>query len=188
METTDQMQKIAEKVSNEMSLLMIGGWDSFTGLGGDYNNTPISDVLPVIMKPKDDRINFSSPCLVVKQKDHEILNSLPFDSDTPAIGGLNSFDVKDDSDILLSAALHKASFQDGNVVFNRCGEYPLLVVRDSGSFRTAAFASDVAPHWVGPFVDWGDSRVKAQADQAGQIEVGNWYAQFFSNLIKWLCV
>jgi hypothetical protein len=45
-------------------------------------------------------------------------------------------------------------------------------------------ATDVAPHWVGGFVDWGDQRV-AQAVANDGIEVGNWYARFFRNLLVW---
>jgi hypothetical protein len=48
-----------------------------------------------------------------------------------------------------------------------------------------AMATDAAPHWVGGLVDWGESRVEAQADGAEAIEVGNWYAELFSNIIKW---
>ena len=80
-----------------------------------------------------------------------------------------------------------AAMKKGKVVFTENCKYPLLVVSDSGSSRSAAFASDVAPHWVGPLVDWGDARINAQAPGAGEIEVGNWYAQFFANLINWLC-
>lgn len=184
---SEQMQAIADKTKTGMALLMIGGWESFTGLAGDYSKTPIADVLPVIMKESDDRMNFSSPCLVIKQQEHEILDSLPFDSDIPAIGGLNAFDPKPGVDVLLSAVQFKAEKTGGEVVFTEKTKYPLLVVSESEACRTAAFASDVAPHWVGPLVDWGNERVKAQAQGAGDVEVGNHYAKFFANLINWLC-
>jgi hypothetical protein len=51
---------------------------------------------------------------------------------------------------------------------------PLLVTGQHGAGRVAAITTDVAPHWVGGFVDWGDARVAAQADGAPAIEVGNW--------------
>jgi uncharacterized membrane protein len=63
--------------------------------------------------------------------------------------------------------------------------HPLLVVRDSGSGRVAALATDVAPHWVGGLVDWGEGRVTAQASGAEAIEVGDLYAKFFQQLISW---
>jgi hypothetical protein len=62
---------------------------------------------------------------------------------------------------------------------------PLLVIGAAGAGRTAAFLSDVAPHWVGPLVDWGLPRVSAQAPGAPAIEVGAYYAQFFTRLVHW---
>ncbi|MHC5115638.1 MAG: glutamine amidotransferase, partial [Planctomycetota bacterium] len=75
-----------------------------------------------------------------------------------------------------------------SIDFKESRSYPLLVLGDYGLGRTAAFASDVAPHWVGPFVDWGNKRIKARADGSQTIEVGNWYAEFFANVLQWLCV
>lgn len=186
--TEKQIRVIIDKVKDGMGLLMIGGWESFTGAGGDYHSTFFAEALPVIMKSQDDRINFSSPCLVIKEHGHEIIDSLPFDQNIPAIGGLNAFEAKQEAAVLLSAVEFKAEKHDAAVDFKEGRKYPLLLVGDYGLGRTAAFASDVAPHWVGPFVDWGDKRIKAQADGSESIEVGNFYAEFFMKLIKWLCV
>ena len=49
----------------------------------------------------------------------------------------------------------------------------------------AALATDVAPHWVGGFVDWGDDRVVQEDRRAELIEFGDWYGQFFRNLVAW---
>ena len=38
---------IAEHVQRGAGLLMIGGWESYHGLGGDWDGTPIGDLLPV---------------------------------------------------------------------------------------------------------------------------------------------
>ena len=38
----------------------------------------------------------------------------------------------------------------------------------------------------GGFVDWGDSRHVLCAEGAEEIEVGNWYVEFFGNLVKWV--
>ncbi len=64
--------------------------------------------------------------------------------------------------------------------------HPLLVIGDDAAVRTAAVATDVAPHWVGGFVDWGDGRVRAKAPGAEAIEVGDLYARFWQRLISWL--
>jgi uncharacterized membrane protein len=59
-----------------------------------------------------------------------------------------------------------------------------LVLGRYGRGRTVTLATDVAPHWVGGLVDWGDRRV-VQGVADGFIEVGNWYARFFRNLVAW---
>lgn len=184
----EQLKRVVDKTKEGMGLLMIGGWESFVGIGGDYHRTPIQDVLPVVMKDNDDRINFSGPCLVVKEKSHETIDSLPLDQQIPAIGGLNAFEAKPGSTVLLSAVQFKSRKNKKRIEFEQNATYPLLVLGNYGLGRTAAFASDVAPHWVGPLVDWGDERIKAQADGAEAIEVGNWYAAFFAGLMQWLCV
>lgn len=184
----EQMRQMAERVRDGMSLCMIGGWESFTGAGGDYHRTPLADVLPVAMKSSDDRVNLSRPCLVIREQSHAILNALPYDQEIPAIGGLNDLEVKPGATLLLSAVEFKARNNGSVIEFNEGLKYPLLVVGRYGLGRTAAYASDVAPHWVGPFVDWGDRRLKARADGSRTVEVGNWYAEFFVNLLRWLCV
>ena len=182
-----QIKIIVDKVKDGMGLLMIGGWESFTGDGGDYNNTLFAEVLPVIMKADDDRVNFSSPCLVIKDSSHEIIDNLPFEQNVPVIGGLNAVGVKKGIQSLLLAVEYKATKHGKKIEFKEQKKYPLLVVSEYCLGRTAAFTSDAAPHWVGPFVDWGNERIKARADGSDTIEVGNLYAQFFVNLIKWLC-
>jgi len=61
----------------------------------------------------------------------------------------------------------------------------LLVVGSHGQGRVTAFTSDAAPHWVGGLVDWGDQRLTACADGANPIEVGNWYARLFVQMVAW---
>lgn len=65
-------------------------------------------------------------------------------------------------------------------------QIPMLVVGHYGEGRTAAFASDVAPHWVGGFVDWGPERLSEPIGAEGEfIEVGENYAKFWRNLVRW---
>lgn len=181
----DQMSVIASKVNEGMGLVMIGGWDSFTGLTGGYNKTIFADVLPVVMSDEDDRVNCFGPCVVVKDAPHDIIQSLPFDSHAPLVGGFNAFRAKDDGLVVLSTKQYGVSCKAGKYNFTEGESNPLLVVGSFGKGRVAAFASDVAPHWIGPLVDWGDERLTAHAKGAGPIEVGNWYALFFLNLLRW---
>jgi uncharacterized membrane protein len=146
----------------------------------------LKDILPVIMQATDDRVNCPQPCLVEKNAEHPILDGLPFTKVPPGIGGFNLVKAKPEGTVLLSSRRFKVEQSLSGFRFEPFpAADPLLVVGQYGQGRTAAFASDVAPHWVGGLVDWGDGRVAAQGPGANGIEVGNWYARFFANMVKW---
>jgi uncharacterized membrane protein len=182
----EQLASVAEKVGDGMGLLMIGGWESFSGVGRQYTDTILKEVLPVVMTDGDDRVNSSGPCLIEKVCEHEIIGDLPFDKNAPAIGGYNSINAKPDATVILRSQRFNAKCEKGKFGFEAMGKSAeLLVTGNYGKGRVCAFATDAAPHWIGGLVDWGDKRVHAQAPGAGEIEVGNWYANLFSNMIKW---
>ena len=184
--STERINTIVEQVAGGMGLLMIGGWESFTGANGEYTETALSEVLPVIMQPEDDRVNCFAPCLVEKIKEHEILGTLPFEENPPSIGGFNRLVSKPDSETILLARRFNASYGDGNFKFQALKDAdPLLVIGSYKQGRVCAFATDAAPHWVGGLVDWGDKRIMAQGPGARPIEVGNWYAELLANMINW---
>lgn len=168
-------------------LLMIGGWESFHGLGGDWDGTPLAELLPVEIQKTDDRINFDQPALVKCELDHPITDGLPWDARPPVIGGLNKVEAKPGAETLLSVHPFSVSVDfGGHFRFEPRLPLPLLVTGEAGHGRTAAFLSDVAPHWVGGLVDWGTGRIQAQGEGAPQIEVGNYYAQFWKQLLLWV--
>jgi Putative glutamine amidotransferase len=183
-----QLDHLAMAVRGGAGLAMFGGWESYHGLLGEYHKTVLADLLPVVMADTDDRRNFAQPCLVTpKTDDHPIIADLPWQS-PPGIGGFNAFEPKPDAETILStvrfSVRHEADWQ-----FEIEEETPLLVVGKAGSGRTAALATDVAPHWIGGMVDWGNERVTQQLDPNDPdgpfIEVGNWYAQLFYQLLSW---
>lgn len=184
-----ELQKVAVKqIDRGIGLLMIGGWESFRGFGGNWNGTPLGNALPVDIGNRDDRVNFSQPTLLACGGDelHPTISRLPWNEQPPTIGGLNRVRAKENSESALVAVPHKAFEFDGQFVFQEKKPYPALVLGKQSRGRTAAFMSDVAPHWVGGFVDWGPKRVKAQAAGASAIEVGSYYAQFWKQLLTWV--
>jgi uncharacterized membrane protein len=185
--TPGQMEKLTKKVQRGMGLLMIGGWASFTGANREYTDAVLGELLPVIMEDQDDRVNSWQPCLVEKIRDHAIVETLPFDRYPPTIGGFNRFQAKPRAETILTARQIGVSREKDGLVFRPSYDsHPLLVVSEIGSGHVAAFASDVAPHWVGGLVDWGDSRIRVLAEGANPKEVGNWYATLFERLIRWV--
>jgi uncharacterized membrane protein len=183
----DAIRQLANKVEQGTGLLMIGGWESFTGLGGDYGATAAGDALPVELMPEDDRVNCAQPCLVEKMRDHPIVAQLPFQDFVPGIGGYNRVCTRPGAlEILSSRRFAVRHGADGFLFEPAQSADPLLVVGSFGKGRTAAFTSDAAPHWVGGLVDWGDSRVNACGEGANPVEVGNWYARLFGQMIRWV--
>ena len=181
-----QQHVIAEKVGNGCGLLMIGGWESFQGNAGNWYGTAIADLLPVEISEDDDRQNCDCPVLLSPQQDHPILRGLSWSKRPPVIGGYNQVEKKPDATLLLSAERWPAQRSgNGHFAFSLASADPLLVVRDHHDGRVAAFMTDVAPHWVGPLVDWGAGRVTSQAPGAGEIEVGSLYVQFLQQLLSW---
>ncbi|MGL6194822.1 MAG: glutamine amidotransferase [Thermoguttaceae bacterium] len=217
--TPEQLNKIKDAVSAGAGILMIGGWESFHGKNGEYHETPLAEVLPVIMQSQDDRRNYAQPLFVHNTKPHEITNGLPWHV-PPTVGGFNAFTPKPGSQLLLDAIrldyriassdvrdvadcredgvcsidgitlVNRTTLDlenDETLIISEVETVPLLVVGQYGKGRTAALATDVAPHWVGGFVDWGTERIMQQLSGGNYfIEVGNHYAEFLRNLVVWI--
>ena len=177
---------LARSVQNGTGLLMCGGWESYQGCDGHWKDTPIGELLPVDISSDDDRINCDQPLFVRQSADHPIIDGLPWSTRAPLIGGFNKFQAKSYSNVLLESHRYQALVNDDQVQLTLQESNPLLVVDQTDSRRIAALATDVAPHWVGPLVDWGESRVSAQATGGEAVEVGNLYAKFLTQLVTWV--
>jgi hypothetical protein len=179
-------QHMLQQVSAGAGLLMIGGWESFHGCGGNWDQTPVGQALPVYIRGQDDRLNCDHPVLLQQVAQHPAVDDLPWNSRPPLIGGLNRWTPKADATTLLEAQHFEVRREAGTFAFRPTARDPLLVVGRHGTGRTAALATDVAPHWVGPLVDWGPARITAQAPAAEVVEVGDLYAKFLRQLLTWL--
>lgn len=186
-------RRIVELVADGAGLLMIGGWESFHGVGGNYDSSVLATALPVRIAASDDRVNWSGPCVVRQIEEHAVTAGLEFDP-APVVGGFNRLEAAAEADVILvvdryavhggdGAAKH-AEVSVGPVQFEHVDSSPLLACGVFGQGRSAAFATDAAPHWVGGFVDWGRERVAVATDDF-EIEVGDSYVRFFGNLLEW---
>jgi uncharacterized membrane protein len=125
-------------VEGGAGLLMVGGYLTFSGIDAKarWGRTPLAAALPVQVLDRDDRVELQAgvPPRVVAE--HDVVAGL--DPTWPALLGLNELVPK-----------------PGSTVVAECGEHPLLVLGTYGSGRSAAFASDIAPHWAPPpFLEW----------------------------------
>jgi hypothetical protein len=175
----EKQKAIAGSVSKGASLLMIGGWESFHGLSGQYNKGPVSEILPVITLQADDRVNYCQGCVPVALREHPALAGLPWDR-PPIFCGFNKVTLRDSAGCVLG--LHKIKIEGKNISLDKA-EFPLLVYGRHGQGRTCALTTDLAPHWVGGWVDWGEPRVRARAEGGNEVEVGCWYAQFIRQMV-----
>ncbi len=198
------MEHICARVREDgAGLLMLGGWESYYGRAypekkSSYDKSPLADILPVVMESEDDRRNYSSPVLLRPTTNHEIIEGLPWET-APGVGGFNQFEAKEGAKVLLEGYRTQISWRDLSATPNKplnnddvqltlLEKRPFLVVDEAGKGRVAAFASDVAPHWIGGMVDWGTERVHVDMPRFGGdvfVEVGAWYAKFFAQILKW---
>jgi uncharacterized membrane protein len=150
--TTNRLLEIGEYVAAGGGLVMVGGYLSFAGIDGRarYASSPLADVLPVEMLDHDDRVEVPQGVVPeVTAAGHAAIGGVS--EDWPRLLGYNRFRAKEEATVVATV-----------------GDDPLLVVGPYGQGRTAAFASDCAPHWAPPeFVEWPD------------------YAELWSSIILW---
>jgi len=136
--TRNRLKLIKKYVKKGGSFLMIGGYLSFQGIEGKakYKNTAVEEILPIKMKSIDDRIEVPEGMYPEVTTNHSITEEL--DKEWPMFLGYNKFSATSEGEIL---AKYK--------------EDPFLVIGEYEKGRTAAFASDCAPHWGSKdFVEW----------------------------------
>jgi len=132
------LKVMADYVAEGGGLLMVGGFMSFSGFGGNacYHNTIFADVLPVKMLGHDDRVECPEGITPQVTAEHAVLEGIP--SQWPHFLGYQRLIAKPDATTVMTA-----------------GGDPFLVLGTYGNGRVAAFASDCSPHWGPPeFVGW----------------------------------
>ena len=175
-------RRLTARLDVGAGLLMLGGWESFHGLGGDWDRTPLAPYLPVEMLTTDDRRNWPCAILIREVAAHPVLTGLSF-AQPPSIGGYNEFRPRPGACVVLEGERVLATATATGFTYAAHGRMPLLVTTAGGP-RRACLATDVAPHWVGSLVDWGEHRITVTMG-ADSIEVGSGYLRFFTNLIVW---
>lgn len=176
---------ILEWIESGMAFWMIGGWESFYGLNGEYTGK-WAELLPVIIQDKDDRVNSFIPYVMNPvQKKHPIIKGLPWQQG-PSVGGFNQVKVKKSSRVLIEGILFQITNQNGKLKGKQGKSKPLLVEGKYGAGKTLALMTDLAPHWIGGFVDWGNKRIASQGKNAEGVETGDLYVKFIRQIVDYL--
>ena len=119
-------------------LIMVGGYSSFQGINGGarYANTAVEAVLPVSIHRYDDRLELPQgvvPQATSAAASHAVMSGVS--SDFPYLLGVNEVVAKPGATTLLSLP-------------DDAGGHPLLAIGDAGSGRSAAWTTDIGPHWL----------------------------------------
>ncbi len=153
----NRLKLLREWTADGGGLFMIGGYFSFQGIDGKarWRRTPVEEALPVTCLPYDDRVEIPEGTAPVFVADHPALAGLPKDG-WPLLLGVNEVEVKPGADLLLRLPDDQ-------------GSHPLLVTGTYEKGRTAAWTSDIGPHWLSPaFCEWDG------------------YGRLWSNILSWL--
>lgn len=140
----NRLRMMKDWVAQGGNLIMMGGYFSFQGIDGKarWRNTAVEDVLPVTCHPWDDRVEIPEGAVAdILLPDHPVMAGLTGTAWPPILG------------------VNEVVARDGTTVVARLpedqGGYPLLVLGQHGKGRTAAWTSDIAPHWLSPeFCAW----------------------------------
>jgi uncharacterized membrane protein len=155
----NRLKLIKAWVEKGGGLLMAGGYFSFQGIDGKarWRRTPVEDTLPVTCLPYDDRVEMPEGAVAtIVRPDHPVLVGL--EGDWPLLLGVNEVELRNRADVEVLARLPDDQ-----------GGHPLLVLGTHGQGRTAAWTSDIGPHWLSPaFCAWEG------------------YGRLWKNLLGWL--
>jgi len=136
--SADKSSAIRDFVASGGSVLMIGGYLSFSGIDAKarWGRSLLADVLPVKIMDIDDRVERPAGVSAKVTVKHPVTVGL--DPIWPPLLGFNEVLAREGAEVLADI--------DG---------HPLLVIGTFGKGRAAAFTSDIAPHWAPEgFTNW----------------------------------
>jgi uncharacterized membrane protein len=162
-----------------VGLIMLGGWATSTGLNGGYRGSAVAQALPVRMMEEDDRRNVPTGLILWPAAAHPVVDGMSFRR-PPVVVGYNAVTPRSSGSVIVQGWETRVRGRGRTPSVELGAARPMLVTGQSGKGRTAAFMSDLAPHWCGGMVDWGRARVNA-----GETEVGELYVEFIRRLLAW---
>lgn len=166
---TDAVHRLMRFVKGGGRLVMLGGWASFNGTGRNYFGHGVASLLPVGLERGDDRQNVPQGLIIGRGDDLADI----FDCDwnhPPVICGYNLIQSKAAAEELV---VMRPIITDETTI-ELGAPLPLVVAQDMGKGRVVCCMTDLAPHWCGGLVDWGDARVTLSTGK----EVGSDYVAF----------
>jgi uncharacterized membrane protein len=134
----NRLELLRDWVLGGGGLGMVGGYLSFQGIEAkaNYRPSPLAGVLPVEMEPGDDREETPEGARPERAGAHPLTEGL--EDAWPPLLGFQRVTARPDATVVATVKGH-----------------PLLVVGTAGAGRTAAYTTDIGPHWApAAFTDW----------------------------------
>lgn len=141
----NRLKLLRDYVLRGGGLVMVGGYYSFQGINGGarYRNTAVEQVLPVQIHPYDDRLELPegiAPVMTPLAATHPVFGGVA--RAPPHLLGINEVVAKPGATTLLSLPEEE-------------GGHPVLVIGEAGLGRSAAWTTDIGPHWLpDAFLGW----------------------------------
>ncbi len=130
---------LKEYVLEGGALLMVGGYMTFSGIGGQgkWAHSAVQDVLPVQLYPYDDRMEHCEGVFPETVKpEHPVMEGIT--GEWPPVLGYNKSECIPEAELVATV----------------CGD-PFIAFADFGKGRSGIFSTDCAPHWAPPeFCNW----------------------------------
>lgn len=128
--TPNRLTLLREYVASGGGFIMVGGYYSFQGIYGRaaYKGTPAEEVLPVAILSYDDRTERPEGITPERGPGFNTIPGLP-DVLRPLLG------------------YNKSSLKKDGILIYHHEKDPILAVREFGNGRSAAWTSDIGPHW-----------------------------------------
>jgi len=137
-EKPDRCAVIRDYVLSGGSLLMVGGYLTFSGVDakGRWGKTAVQEVLPVKVLDIDDRCEHCEGIAPAAVMPHKALEKIS--GPWPRFLGYNKTELLPGSELVMTI-----------------GGDPFIAFSKHGKGRSAVFTSDCSPHWGPPaFVNW----------------------------------
>ncbi|HSW79317.1 MAG TPA: glutamine amidotransferase [Candidatus Saccharimonadales bacterium] len=177
----EQGREIGKFIAAGGKLLMIGGWESFNGMGNNYSGHPVGDILPVELQSGDDRVQRT---LVVRPTEHTPPDAGLTGFEPVVICGYNAAKPKKLARVLIAMSPLKYIGGTSNVALGE--EIPLVTVITHGEGTVVACQTDLAPHWSGGLGDWGanDPEELVQGERLITLPTGNQVGYVYPKFLK----
>jgi uncharacterized membrane protein len=134
----NRLELLRDWVLGGGGLGMVGGYLSFQGIEAkaNYRTSALAEVLPVEMELGDDREETPEGAQPGLVGSHAVTDGI--DGTWPALLGFQRVTARREATVLAEVKGH-----------------PLLVLGRAGDGRTAAYTTDIGPHWApASFTDW----------------------------------